>query len=662
MLPGGPQWRAIDIHMPEAPNESLLLLYRDPVECLKFLEGNPAYQGHVSFVPVEEFDDAEMTSRLYSEVHTGRMMAELQKLVPAGVTVNPMILGSDATHVTNFSGDGKMHPVYVSSGHFHKGIRNQPSRRLFMLVAYIPVCKFAKTEFATAQQQKIMPGRLQARLFHKCMSIIFDSVKRAGSTPVEMIDPYGFVRLHMVFPVIYIADKEEQSLNACLNKNWCTACLAETHDLDSETPCAPRTGQSILALIRSVRMQNPDANTWQFIQACLKMGLSGVEEPWWADMPHIDICRVLCNDPLHTLHKGFKDHMWSWTVNMIGEDEIDRRFRRLPKVHGYRTFTGGISKISQWSIKDARDIERYALSVAMGAVPNRAIAALRAELDYIYTAQWKSVPESELAHLAEYTEIYHKNRGIFIEPGGGRTGKGGDIIPHFRIPKIHARLHFPDHIRDIGSLENCSAQITERYHRDVVKQAYAASNRKNVGPQMVGWLNRLEKVYNEDDLLAWLDPSLAEEGHNAEGEESDDEESAETIPLATHRGAHHLTKKPSLQRKSITEVAAIFDLPDLLERLSYYVAKSQNMSDANARTAVLPAAWRTLDVWFRTQVLLPDLDDKGKPRKESILARPYTTKEKIGRYHTVLYDTDPNSTSTQHGIEGEFICPYCISN
>ncbi|EJD47098.1 hypothetical protein AURDEDRAFT_38423, partial [Auricularia subglabra TFB-10046 SS5] len=227
-------------------------------------------------------------------------------------------------------------------------------------------------------------------------------------------------------------------------------------------------------------------------------------EPWWAGFPHMDICRIICNDILHGLHKAFKDHTWTWVVNMIGKNEVDQRFRRIPKTHGYRSFPGGISKISQWSIKDARSIERYALAAAMGALPDRAIRALRAELDYIYSASWSRISETDLTTaLDDNNDIFHANKNIFIEPGGGRVGKGGVLMTHFRIPKLHARHHFPQNIRDIGALLNCSAEITERYHIEIVKLAYLASNRKDVAIQLIHWLNRQEKVYQFDAYLAW---------------------------------------------------------------------------------------------------------------------------------------------------------------
>ncbi|KZV89152.1 hypothetical protein EXIGLDRAFT_618514, partial [Exidia glandulosa HHB12029] len=318
-LPGGPSWKAVEITLPEAPNEPQTLYYRDPVECLQFLAGNPALRGHMTFEAYETFTDAGMKEQVYSEIMTGRICAELQRLLPPGVTLHPAIFGSDATHTTNFSGDGKMHPIYISSGLIDAVIRNQPLRRAYMLVAYVPVCKFAKTEFPTAQQRTSMPGRLQARLFHKCLSIVFITLKSAGRVPISGTDCYGQKRLEMIIPVLYIADKEEQNLVVCLGKNCCPQCDATYDNLGDNTCPHCRTGQSILDKIRSIRTAHPHADTWEFIQRSLEVGLSGVEHPFWEDMPHLDICRIMSNDVLHGLHKAFKDHTFTWVTNMVGK-------------------------------------------------------------------------------------------------------------------------------------------------------------------------------------------------------------------------------------------------------------------------------------------------------------------------------------------------------
>ncbi|KAF8425423.1 hypothetical protein BGX38DRAFT_1081430, partial [Terfezia claveryi] len=51
----------------------------------------------------------------------------LQKQVPTGCMVVPVLLASDQTHLTNFSGDKKLWPLYMSIGNIKSTIRNKPT-------------------------------------------------------------------------------------------------------------------------------------------------------------------------------------------------------------------------------------------------------------------------------------------------------------------------------------------------------------------------------------------------------------------------------------------------------------------------------------------------------------------------------------------------------
>jgi hypothetical protein len=177
-------------------------------------------------------------------------------------------------------------------------------------------------------------------------------------------------------------------------------------------------------------------------------GLSGVEHPWWEGFD-IDICRTICTDTLHGLHKWFKDHPWSWTVKMVGKSETDTRFGCLPRTPGYRCFPGGISKISQWGGKDARNVERYAVAAVTGALHKKAVRALRADTDFIYSSDWEVFTEGDLTRLDEYTEQFHDNKSIFIHPvHGGRRGKDKKPMEHFNIPKLHVNSFVSSHLFD----------------------------------------------------------------------------------------------------------------------------------------------------------------------------------------------------------------------
>ncbi|KAF8512145.1 hypothetical protein BU17DRAFT_77410 [Hysterangium stoloniferum] len=202
------------------------------------------------------------------------------------------------------------------------------------------------------------------------------------------------------------------------------------------------------------------------------IGLNGVEEPWWIDFPETDICKAVCPDVLHGLHEAFKDHCATWNTNIVSKLELDARFRRLPKWPGFRHFTGGISKISQWSGKEHQD--------------------LQAELDFIYLAQYQSHTDSTLLQLLKYNTVVHQNKNIFIKTGA-RKGKKG-TINHFNIPKLHTPT------------DNFSTETPEHYHIEYAKKAYKGVSKRDYAEQMVQWLDRQEKVKYFDHYLTLTNP------------------------------------------------------------------------------------------------------------------------------------------------------------
>ncbi|KIJ29623.1 hypothetical protein M422DRAFT_125251, partial [Sphaerobolus stellatus SS14] len=221
--------------------------------------------------------------------------------------------------------------------------------------------------------------------------------------------------------------------------------------------------------------------------------------PFWADLPYTDICKVICNDTLHGLHKAFKDHTAQWNINCVTPFEIDNQVRCLPKTPGFRHFSGGISKISQWSGQEAKDLEHIFLPLLAGVQTPSAIRATRAELDLIHHAGWKTLGEDDLKRMKDFNKIFHDNKNAFLQT----PGRGGREQDHFNIPKPHARHHYPENIRWLGAPYNYPTEISEHYQIEVAKKAYKATNRKEYVKQMLLWLSRQEKIYLRGMLLRW---------------------------------------------------------------------------------------------------------------------------------------------------------------
>ncbi|KAF8573101.1 hypothetical protein K439DRAFT_1315240, partial [Ramaria rubella] len=108
---------------------------------------------------------------------TGDWWWELQNKLPPGVTISPVILASDKTWLSQFSGDKCAWPVYITIGNLAKSTHAKPSLHSSILLGYIPVSKL--TCFS-----KPLQSVMGQRLFHQCMREILQPMFAAGMNGV----------------------------------------------------------------------------------------------------------------------------------------------------------------------------------------------------------------------------------------------------------------------------------------------------------------------------------------------------------------------------------------------------------------------------------------------------------------------------------------------
>ncbi|KAF8811835.1 hypothetical protein BYT27DRAFT_7208143 [Phlegmacium glaucopus] len=315
MLPQGPDWTCASFRITgdekdkdgNLGTEDVDLWCRDPVECIKELFGNPEFQDIQCYSPCRVYQDEAGTNREYDEMWSADWWWDTQTRLPKGATVAPIILSSDKTNLSRFSGDKVAWPVYLSIGNIKKATRHQPTARAMVLVGYILVCKL---ECFSKKKQSVEGYQL----FHECMHTLLEPLIKAGTDGVDMDCANGFI--WTIFPIlsVYIADYPEQCLVACCKESACPTCLVKP--IDQGAP------------IHSV-LQNQ--TTTLNILSQQSRGLRPVN-PFWADLPHCDIFSCITPDLLHQLHKGvFKDHLVSWATEAMsgGSEEIDWRFRTM---------------------------------------------------------------------------------------------------------------------------------------------------------------------------------------------------------------------------------------------------------------------------------------------------------------------------------------------
>lgn len=396
--------------------------------------------------------------------------------------MSPIILASDKTKLTNFSGDKQAWPVYLTIGNIDKMVRRRPSTRATMLVGYLPVTKL---ECFTEKQR----SSVTHQLFHQCMESLLEPLKIVGTEGMEMTCADGWVRRVYTILAAYVADFPEQCLVACCLESRCPQCLVAHNERGLPAWSDPRDQKKTTEILRQrAKGLKP--------RAFVSQGLRPVK-PFWANLPHTNIFQCFTPDIHHQLHKGiFKDHFVSWSTEAVdgGSDEVDRRFKSMTKHPSLRHFKKGISLISQWTGNEYKNMEKIFSGVIAGAADEQVIRVVRAVVDFISYARFEVHTERSLENMDRAWSAIHENKRIFLELG---------IRENFNIPKFHSLNHYISAIHSHGTLDGYNTESPERLHIDFAKVPFRAGNKRDYTAQMATWMARHDAVRRHEIFLRW---------------------------------------------------------------------------------------------------------------------------------------------------------------
>ncbi|KAI0060629.1 hypothetical protein BV25DRAFT_1789248, partial [Artomyces pyxidatus] len=456
-LPDRPGFKCEEIGI---DGETYEVYFRDVMECVRELYGNPEFAQHMAYAPERHFADDEMKNRLYGEMHTGDWWWQVQTILEErcpGATIVPLILSTDKTQLTVFR-NKSAYPVYLTIGNISKDLRRKPSKQAQMLVGYLPT---ARLDHITNKETR---RRALANLFHACMRKIMEPVKEAGEHGVHMTGGDGAVRrCHPLFAV-FVGDYPEQALVACVKYGVCPKCLVEHDNLGSLEPAPLRDIETVLDALDTFHRGPAD-----YVAACEAVGIKPVVHPFWQDLPYANVFAAITPDILHQLYQGMMKHLIAWVTDAFGAEEIDARCKRMPPNHNLRLFSSGISHLSRVSGQEHKDICRILLGLVVdlplpdGISPIRLVRAVRALLDFLYLAQYPSHSSDTLKYLDDALSRFHANKAVFELAG---------VRENFNFPKLHGLLHYTPSIRLFGTTDNYNTEASERLHIDFAKDAY----------------------------------------------------------------------------------------------------------------------------------------------------------------------------------------------
>ncbi|KAL1674742.1 hypothetical protein EV122DRAFT_293228 [Schizophyllum commune] len=560
--------------------EDIELWQRDPVECIRDLLGNPAFKGHQAYAPYRVF----------------RSLDRNGNGVNHGATLSPVILASDRTQLSTFSGDKQAWPVYLTIGNIAKHIRRQPSSRATVLIGYLPCAKLTCFD----EKRRSLEGY---RLFHKCMTYLLEPLRDAGLNGVDMSTTLTVLEQKAAGqnPVEF----KELNLRA-IKPFW--EHLPHTDIFSCMTP-------DLLHQVHKGVFKEHVAK-W----STLAIGL-----------PRSDLDE-------HAQRR-----------------EMDARYLAMPLHHDLRHFDKGISGTTQWTGKEQKHMEKAYLGALEGCVDVEVIRAVRGVLDFIYYGHFEQHTDESLAEIEAACATFHDHKQIFVDLGIRKHFNISKVHAMLHYADAIRSRGTADGFNTEGT-ERLHIDLAKLGYRASSRKQYLAQMTRWLARQEAVWrfgtfLQWAMPGYNaagdsggdgddDDDTDGRDEDEGGDEGERQEGDsqekvgsdDADDEEEDEEEDDQYNEENYRVAKHPPFPRLSLASIFRDYHVDELRYHLLRFLDQQGIVplrTDLDERSSI------TFPVYKQVKLKLPSLPEAASESDEDKIVAIPAKPRRITRIGTV---------------------------
>jgi hypothetical protein len=585
----------------------------------------------------------------------------VKKTIEDGGTLVPLIFMSDETHLTNFSGDKKAWPLYMTIGNLSTKVRCKPTMQSVVLVALLPIhLKMKKM----AESLKELQREWNAKVANRVLEYIFRSLGSAERCKFNALCADGKRRLCHPRISGWIADYPETLEMTKTRNGWCNKCEQAKDKLGQYTGNNPAPRRDHRLYQRWFK----EATTQGVANLTLR-GIKNEDNFLW----HLETLPnpgdLVKPDILHTILLGVLKHCLEWISKFLEKHGKLELFNKVwMSVPSYLEMTRprkAYEEVIQWQGKEYRTMARWVLSVLavtlFESTPGQrqpfdnALHCVRSLLEFHHYASYRSHDDQTLRQMEDSLEDFHRYKEVFQAVRAGKVAnraartlrseliKQRDIElaeemsaadrrclqnewkeylnaevesklteeGHFNFPKIHLLTHFVETIRGFGNLHGWSSDIGEKAHQ-YVKEGWRASNRNgDVNVQIIQHIetrvafNVRRLKNNAQDVL------LSDEEQNSEGEGETLQISDDNLDPAQPQTTLHSAQISKGQTKlaRFEDLLRYVKIPEFMEatRRFFNAVRCKKIAESELLTFEI-RLYHSIKVWvqeFQTGIWVP---------------------------------------------------------
>ena len=441
-----------------------------------------------------------------------------------------MIFMSDATHLTNFCGDKKAWPIYMTIGNLSAAARMKHTMHGVLLVALLPIP--VKMPDLPAKKRNAQREHNRMVMQHVLQHVLEDVRTDQGLVQhfhAQCAD--GKVRRCYPSLAAWMADYPEHCNLHNIKSGVCYWCECPQEKMGDMLRLADRFPPRDHTLYRRIWERETTQSEANLRSRNVNPGFNIL---WYLESVTSDLPKP---DLLHTMQIGMLKHLLGWLQDFLKQHKRLEQFNDIwLSVPAYLDMSKprcAYEEVSRWNGGEIKTMTRFLVAVTRNALRNpnaaqkayfeSALECTRSLVEFYMYCQYDSHDEDTLNLMEDALHRFHDTKGVFLQFRAGKRlaaeakDKRAELCKErdaelkanfgkttaykqrirdtwkaiieaemaeyieegsdFNFPKIHLMQHFRGQIQRFGSLKQWSTEIGESSHKRQIKDGFNASNK-----------------------------------------------------------------------------------------------------------------------------------------------------------------------------------------